>query len=98
MTYSRYIWVAGLLLGVSIGLPVRADTKPDDKKPDTPAKDEAKPVEEPVLSVTAHTVTVNGVVLKYHATAGYYILKEEEGKPFADADSPAAKLLQEKIG
>lgn len=53
-------------------------------KPDTPAstKNESKAgEEEPVLSITAHTIKVGGKTLKYHATAGYLILKEEEGKP-----------------
>jgi len=68
-----------------------------DARPEVPPKTEATPEAEPALSVTAHTVTVGGKVLKYHATAGYFILNEEEGKPFADADSPAAKLLKEKI-
>lgn len=53
-------------------------------KPDTPVstKNESKAgEEEPVLSITAHTINLGGKTLKYHATAGYLILKEEEGKP-----------------
>ncbi len=42
---------------------------------------DAKVFEEPALSVTTHTIKVNGQTLKYHATAGYILLKEEEGKP-----------------
>jgi carboxypeptidase C (cathepsin A) len=102
MMNSRYIRAAGAFLAISFGAALRAETKPEDAKADAAkadaAKADAKPEEEPVLSVTAHTVTVDGKELKYHATAGYFILKEEEGKPFSDADSPAAKLLQEKIG
>ncbi len=103
MIQPRYL-PAGLLLLASLALPARADTKPADAKgadakADSAAKADAKPEEaEPVLSVTEHTVTVDGKVLKYHATAGYIIIKEEEGKPLAPADSPAAVLLQEKIG
>ena len=103
MINPRYL-PAGLLLLASLSLPARADTKPADAKaadckPDAAAKADAKAEEaDPVLSVTAHTVTVDGKVLKYHATAGYIILKEEEGKPISPADSPAAVLLQEKIG
>src|SRR5580692_2636393 len=102
MTYSRYIRAAGAFLAISFGAALRAETKPADAKADAAkadaAKADAKPEEsEPVLSVTAHTVTVDGKVLKYHVTAGYIILKQEEGKPFSDADSPAAKLLEEKI-
>ncbi|MBI3884713.1 MAG: peptidase S10 [Opitutae bacterium] len=40
--------------------------------------------DEPAPSVTAHTVTVNGKVLKYHATAGYLLLKEEDKSTGAD--------------
>src|SRR5437762_6848727 len=45
------------------------------------AKDENKFVEEPPPSVTTHTIAVGGKTLNYHATAGYIILKEEQGKP-----------------
>ena len=61
--------------------PPKDDTKPD-------VKSEAKADEEPVLSVTAHTMTVNGKVLKYHATAGYIVLKEEEWKPLVKGAPP----------
>ena len=37
--------------------------------------------EEPPLSVTQHSITVGGKTLVYHATAGFIVLKEEEGKP-----------------
>lgn len=57
-----------------------ADSKTaDSDKAD--AKSDAKPEEDPPLSVTAHTITVDGKVIKYHATVGYIVLKEEEGKP-----------------
>src|ERR1019366_10463476 len=62
---------------VETKLETKVDTKPDAKD----AKDADAKSEEPVLSVTAHTVVVNGKTIKYHATAGYMILKEEEGKP-----------------
>lgn len=45
------------------------------------AKADAKVFEEPPPIVTSHTVTIGGKTLKYHATAGYIVLKEEEGKP-----------------
>jgi carboxypeptidase C (cathepsin A) len=101
MRNPRLLRFAGLLLAANLALSVRADTKIDaPTKTDAPAKADAKPVDEPesVLSVTAHTVTVDGKVIKYHATAGYMVLKEEEGKPYVAADSPAARLLLEKIG
>ena len=88
----------GLLLVLATAAALRADTKPEPAaapaKTESPAatvaaaKPEAATDDEPVLSVTAHSVTVNGKVLKYHATSGYMILKEEE-KP-GDADKEKA--------
>ena len=52
-----------------------------DTKPESPVKADAKADETPKLSVTSHTITVGGKTLKYHATAGYLVMKEEEGKP-----------------
>jgi carboxypeptidase C (cathepsin A) len=82
----------GLLLLVTLISPLDADSTADgsakqdakadasaDAKNDTRAED--KIFEEPPLSVTAHSITVGGKTLKYHATAGYILLKEEEGKP-----------------
>src|ERR1700728_2837155 len=80
------------LLLVSLGFQLDADSAPDasakpDAKADTSAnaksdtKGEEKVFEEPPLSVTAHSITVGSNTLKYHATAGYILLKEEEGKP-----------------
>ena len=77
-----------LLLSLSLAATVRADvkveskteTKIDTKSSDKADKDDA-PEADPVPVVTAHTITVNGKVIKYHATAGYMVLKEEEGKP-----------------
>ena len=59
----------------------KAETKTD-------AKDEPKYFEEPPLSVTSHAVTIGGKTLKYHTTAGYIILKEEEGKPLIKGPGP----------
>jgi len=63
----------------------------EEKKSDTHSdtKSDAKFFEEPPLSVTAHSITLDGKTLKYHATAGYIVLKEEEGKPLVK--SPASK-------
>jgi carboxypeptidase C (cathepsin A) len=52
-----------------------------------------KPVEDGTskLSVTEHTMTINGQVLKYKATAGYMTLSEEkDGKPDDDGKPGAA--------
>jgi carboxypeptidase C (cathepsin A) len=85
-----------LALAATLALPLRADPKTDDDKKDDDKKDDtkaadaakadAKADEDPVLSVTAHSVTVDGQVIKYHATAGYIVLKEEEGKPLVAPD------------
>jgi len=82
----------GMLLLVTLIFPLHADSTADgsatpdakaatgaDAKNDT--KGEDKIFEEPPLSVTAHSIMVGGKTLKYHATAGYILLKEEEGKP-----------------
>ena len=41
-------------------------------------------VPEPSLSVTSHTIQINGKPLKYTATAGYLLLREETGRPKAN--------------
>jgi carboxypeptidase C (cathepsin A) len=56
----------------------KADAKPDGKSDN---EGETKIFEEPAPSVTAHSITIAGKTLKYHATAGFIVLKEEEGKP-----------------
>ena len=47
--------------------------------------DDKKPAEELVekLSVTEHTATINGKEIKYTATAGTLVMKDDEGKPKA---------------
>ena len=81
-------YVLGLLLLVALGPILRADSAGEgaakaDAEPDAKSdnKGEAKVFEEPPLSITAHSLTMGGNTLKYHATAGYIVLKEEEGKP-----------------
>jgi len=62
--------------------------KPDTKSEhQSDTKDETKYFEDPPLSVTSHSVTLGGKTLKYHATAGYIVLKEEEGKPLVKPPS-----------
>jgi carboxypeptidase C (cathepsin A) len=81
-----------LLLFSALCSSLEANSNADDAdKPDAKAeaKSEAKSdneaetkiFEEPAPSVTAHSITIAGKTLKYHATAGYIVLKEEEGKP-----------------
>jgi len=76
-----------MLLLAALAFPLHADSNADgtakteakaDGKND---KEESKVFEEPPLSVTSHSIEIGGKTLKYHATAGYIILKEEEGKP-----------------
>ncbi|HEY1849130.1 MAG TPA: hypothetical protein VGG37_07980, partial [Opitutaceae bacterium] len=86
MTKLRITPVLLLSLLALVALQMRAaDMKPADSKTadsdKADAKSDAKPEEDPPLSVTAHTITVDGKVIKYHATVGYIVLKEEEGKP-----------------
>jgi carboxypeptidase C (cathepsin A) len=86
--------LTGLFSIMALATPLSAQPRPATPAREVPAKeapprDEEKIVEEPPLSVTTHTMTVNGKVLKYHATAGYFLLKEEEGKPLVKPD-PAA--------
>ena len=87
------------LLALAFLTPLRADPG---RETVTYGPDEPRIEEEPVLSVTAHTITVGGKTVKYHATAGYYLLKEEEGKPLvkpdgsAPAPTPAAAERTEK--
>ena len=58
------------------------------------SKGDAKVFDEPAPIVTSHTVTVGGKTLKYHVTAGYIVLKEEEGKPLVK--SPDQKPVPEE--
>ena len=83
----RSLIIAGttsLLLSIALVAALRAETKPD-----RPVDDGPRIVEEPPLSVTAHAITLGGRTLKYHATAGYFLLKEEEGKPLVKSEAAA---------
>jgi carboxypeptidase C (cathepsin A) len=81
--YSRLL---ELLLLISLCAPASSiadDTAKSEAKSDAKvdSKGDEKFFEEPPLSVTAHSITIAGKALKYHTTAGYIVLKEEEGKP-----------------
>jgi carboxypeptidase C (cathepsin A) len=69
-----FAFVPSLRAAPEVEATAKVETKAD-------AKEEPKYFEEPPLSVTTHTISVGGKTLKYHATAGYIVLKEEEGKP-----------------
>ena len=109
MSKLRLIPAFGVLLLPLLVCPLRAadakaaDTKASDSKAADADKPEAKPEEDPPLSITAHSVTVDGKLIKYHATAGYLVIKEEEGKPMvpgapAGAEDKSADAPKHKDG
>ena len=73
-------WFLPLTLAMLLLLPGAAPARADSGTNDA-SKADSKVFEETPPIVTSHTVTVGGKTLKYHATAGYIVLKEEEGKP-----------------
>src|SRR2546425_10851826 len=84
--YSHLVLATLALAGLLSSLHAESDgdaTSKSEAKPEpkTEAKSETKLFEEPPLSVTAHSIKLGGKTLRYHATAGYLVLKEEEGKP-----------------
>ena len=72
------LFFLALLLFVSATYPQSSATKPEGKDPKASQKDAPVPKEESV--VTQHSVTINGQVIKYTATVGTLLLKEEQGK------------------
>lgn len=56
-----------------------AEKKPEEKKEEAKPNDSKEPHDE--LSVTTNTVTIEGKSVKYRATAGTIVMKDEEGKP-----------------
>src|SRR6266567_2768709 len=85
----------GVLLLIALILPLRgADANTNDTE-----KGESKVFEEPPPVVTDHSITLGGKTLKYHTTAGYIVLKEEEGKPLVKGPDqkppPEAKEAKE---
>lgn len=78
-------WII-LLTALLAFTPVRAaDEKPEakDDSPSAEKKPEMKE-KEPVLSVTEHEITIGGKLIKYRATAGYLVLKDNKDKPRAN--------------
>jgi len=66
-----------LLISLSILLasPLLAEGKPDNTKPDVKA--------EPKSSATSHSVEIDGGKIDYTATAGWLIMKNQQGEPIA---------------
>ena len=63
----------------------KADAKADTKAGKASEEKKSEPKEkEPVLSITEHEVTIGGQVIKYRATAGYLVLKDDKDKPRAN--------------
>jgi carboxypeptidase C (cathepsin A) len=97
MSSLRPLSLLVLMLAAPLALTARAADSPkadaakadDSKSADADKGDgdkasekaEAKADVDPAPAVTAHSVTVDGKVIKYHATTGYMIVKVEEGKP-----------------
>ena len=71
--------LAVLLLMVFVSL--RAAETNTNESAKTEAKGETKFFEETPPVVTAHAITLGQKTLRYHVTAGFIVLKEEEGKP-----------------
>lgn len=79
---SRAISLVLITLSLSIAtaaLATDADAKKDDKKKDDKAAEEL--VDK--TTVTQHTTTIGGKEIKYTATAGTLVMKDDEGKPKA---------------
>ena len=87
MKRNLNLLLLAFLLAIS-GMTVRAqENKPADK-PDDKAGDKTKEQKPPAppeekISQTKHSVHVGGQEIKYTATAGTILLKEEDGKPKA---------------
>src|SRR5215813_936662 len=77
MTTRILRWTSGILLLMAFVSLRAAETNTNET-----AKGETKFFEETPPVVTAHAITLAGKTLRYHVTAGFIVLKEEEGKPF----------------
>jgi carboxypeptidase C (cathepsin A) len=87
--------LGALLLAVAAG--AGAQEEPKDKPVHADDKAAVAPAEfkEPKLSVTEHEITIGGKVIKYQATAGYLVLKDEKDKPRANIFFVAYTKLDE---
>src|SRR5579862_4305794 len=87
MTYRQ---IAGALAALLLTLGnLRAEDKPEastnaaagGKKPVEAKHDDGKGEPKDQLSETTNSVTIHGTEVKYKATAGTIVIKDEEGKP-----------------
>lgn len=86
------------LVLLASALPARAEDEPKDQPVEKTAEktaDKPAEVKEPRLSVTEHEITINGKVIKYRATAGYLVLKDDKDKPRANIFFTAYTKLDE---
>ena len=89
-----FILLVALSLSVGAAEPGSSPAAPPSEK-----NDKAPASDAPKLSVTEHTITVNGQPLKYKATAGYITLSDEkpakdDAKPGeTDSTKPKAKIF-----
>lgn len=86
-TSKFWPWIHGAVLAALVGTwNLSAEDKPDAGA----AKEDPKIEEEPSPVTTANSsVALDGTTLKYHATTGYLLIKEEEGKPFPGSSASA---------
>jgi carboxypeptidase C (cathepsin A) len=73
-------WPFGILLLIAF-VSLRAAETNTNETAKGEGKGETKFFEETPPVVTAHAITLGGKTLRYHVTAGFIVLKEEEGKP-----------------
>jgi carboxypeptidase C (cathepsin A) len=85
MVRSRLAFLFSLVLAISAAAPaVRAQEHPPTPSADHPAadKDKEAPIPPEKPSVTHHEFSLGGKTLKYTATAGTLIIRDEEDKPY----------------
>ena len=75
---SLFVVLSLFSLGASAAEDPESEKKP---APESSAKDQEKPKEQ--ISKTSHVITINGSAIRYTATAGNMIVKEEDGTPKA---------------
>ncbi len=78
---SRYLAAAALAAMLSCGLALAADTKSGGEA--TKPAAESEPPPEPKSKSTRHEVTIGGQKIRYTATVGWLIMKDDAGKPIA---------------
>src|SRR5260370_38371067 len=104
MTTKIVRWILGVLLLMAFAS-LRAAESNTNETAKTEGKGETKFFEETPPVVTAHAITLGGKTLRYHVTAGFIVLKEEEGKPLVKGpeqkpgpDSKKAEAKKPKKG